>query len=246
MRALQLAMIVIALLVSACDAGSSASPSPSAASFSVEVVPPETPVEVRAAIPGQKTCFLVTVSDEAGGGPVTVSATASGATVDRIAPTDLAIGEVGEVWLTTDPTITTDTTASVSITVTRDGASQTVDRSILVMPMSGEGREAEGQPYFEYWVAWLEAEHPELGISADTEWEPMFVSTLLIVSKMAYYADEWEMVVQWHVMIPPSDFSEIYLRRRGTESRPSLAFKLDSFQDGTPPYAIEPPEVVIR
>jgi hypothetical protein len=47
-------------------------------------------------------------------------------------------------------------------------------------------------------------------------------------------------------MVPPSDFSEIYLRRRGTESRPSLAFKLDSFQEGTPPYAIEPPEVVIR
>jgi hypothetical protein len=80
----------------------------------------------------------VTVSDEAGAGPVSVSATASGATVDRIVPTDLAIGEVGEVWLTTDPTITTDTTASVSITVTRDGASQTVDRSILVMPMSSE------------------------------------------------------------------------------------------------------------
>jgi hypothetical protein len=246
MRLLRLATLAVAMMTTSCSPGTSPSPSASGASFEVEVVPLESPPEVRAAIPGQHTSFLVRFSSEGDNSPATVTATASQATVDRIVPAELRPGEVGEVWLIVDPNITTDTTASVTISIERGGVTSRTDRSIVVMPMSGEGRAEEAQPYLAFWLDWLATEHPELGITAATTWEALYVSPLLIVSKMAYFSDDWEMTLLWHVMVAPSDFSEIHLRRRGDDMRPSLAFKVDSFADRTPPYAIDPPDVVIR
>lgn len=247
-NARRLASLAAALMLAACGGGGGSSQSPSNRAFTVDVSPPEAPVQLRAAIPGQKTSFLVTFSDQAvGGGPATVSAAASGAKVDRIVPADLKPGEVGEVWVITDPTITADTTVSVTITVSRGGVTQKVDRSILVYPMSSEGRARDAQAHFDFWFAWLVANHPELSIKADTAWEPLFVSTLLVVSHMSYYSADWEMGLAWHAAtVPPNDWSEIYLRRRGVEAKPSLAFKLDSFSLETPPYSVPSPEVVVR
>lgn len=260
MRAIRMAALASAVLIAACTTGEptsqptpgpptpspTASPAPSTAGFTMEVIPPEEPVEVRAAIPGQRICFLVTIADQGSAtSPVTIGATASGATIERILPADLRPGRVGEVWIVPDAT-TTETTASVTISATRGAVTESVTRSILVTLRSDEGRARDAQPYFERWGAWLAAEHPELGITADTTWEPVFVSTLLVVSHYAYYSDAWEMTVAWHVMVSPYDWSEIHLRQRFTETRPSLAFRIDSFSGKTPPHAVEPPEVVVR
>lgn len=221
------------------------SPSPADADLGLVVLPPEDPPEVRMAIPGQRVCFLVVLGDASGStGPVTVAATATGASIESIEPVDLSPGIVGEVWVVPDPS-TTETTASVVITASRDGAVQTETRSLPVFPMADE-RGADAQPHFERWVAWLATEHPELGITAETAWDPEFVSTLLVVSHYAYWSDEWEMTIAWHNMIAPYDWTEVYLRQRGTETAPSLAFKVDSVSGATEPYAIEPPEVVVR
>lgn len=105
----------------------------------MEVIPPEEPVEVRAAIPGERICFLVTIADQGSApSPVTIGATASGATIERILPADLQPGWVGEVWIVPDAT-TTETTASVTITATRGAVTETVTRSILVTLRSDEG-----------------------------------------------------------------------------------------------------------
>jgi hypothetical protein len=122
---------------------------------------------------------------------------------------------------------------------------RTVERSLPIFPMADE-RAQDAQPYFERWVAWLASAHPELGITPATDWEPVFVSTLLVVSHYSYYSDEWELSVAWHNMIAPHDWSEIYLRRRGSESAPSLAFKIDSWSANTAPYAVTPPPELVR
>ncbi len=234
------ALTVLVVIATAC----SASPGPSPGAFQVDVYPAQDPVAVRAAIPGEKTSFLVAVS---GTSQATVSATATGATVDRILPATLTGGQVAEVWLTIDPTITTDTTATATIRVTSGGTTRTFDRTIQVMPMTGEGRERDARPHFEFWTAWLAAHHPELGITAATSWQPEFVSTLLIVSHMSYVSADWELGLAWHAAtIPPNDWSQIYLRRRTSEAKPSLAFKLDSFAGATAPYQVTPPESVVR
>lgn len=100
--------------------------------------------------------------------------------------------------------------------------------------------------HFERWAAWLAAEHPEVGITADTTSEPVFVSTLLVVSHYSYWSEDWEMTVAWHNMIAPYDWTEVHLRRRGVDIAPSLAFRIDSVSGATQPHAVLPPEFVVR
>jgi len=262
MRSLRL-ISLLAVLLAACTSGSpspsptpvppaptpspssSPTPAPSAADFTLDVLPVEEPVEARVAIPGQKICFLVVVKDATNQvSPVTISAVASGAMIVDIKPAQLLPGQVGEVWVIPGPA-TTEVIDRVTFTATRAGVVRTAQRSIKVMPMVDE-RAKDAQPYFERWIAWLTAAHPEPGITAETEWEPVFVSTFLVVSHYSYYSDEWELTLSWHNMIPPHDWTEISLRHRGTETAPSIAFRIDSVSGGTAPHAVTPPEAIVR
>jgi hypothetical protein len=214
----------------------------------VTVLPVETPREARPAIPGERVCFLVMVDDRyIDDGEITFAATGDGVTIDRVPEQMPAPGEVAELWVTIDPMEGTDEEiATVELTVTHGGADP-VDwvetRSIIVAPYTDD-REEIAQPYVDFWVDWLAAEHPELGIDEATEWEPMYVSALWIVSKYAYWSDEWEMVVAWHEMVPPDDFTEVYLRRRDSETMYNLAFRQDSFSEGTTVHQLNPAELI--
>lgn len=254
--------VLLSVVLAACTAGASPSaaptqtavppspahsptPSPSAATeFTIEVVPPEEPSASRMAIPASKYCFLVVVRDAASAAGVDVTATATKAKVVEVSPTRLAPGVVGEVWVVADPA-TDETTGSVTITGTRGALTRKVTRSLPVFPMKDE-RAADARPHFERWVAWLSTAHPELGIAKATAWEPVFVSTLLVVSHYSYWSKDWEMTVAWHNMIPPYDWSEVHLRRRGVDTAPSIAFRMDSVSGKTAPHPVEPPEVVVR
>jgi hypothetical protein len=221
----------------------SAAPSPTSSDFAVDVIPVQEPVEARVAIPGEKVSFLVTVASD-DGSPVQIAATATGAKIIDIRPVALAPGVVGEVWLVPDPT-DIDATVSLAITASRGATTRTVQRTVQIMPMPDE-RAGDAQKYFDLWIDYLATSHPELGITSETKWEPTFVSTFLVVSHYAYYSDEWELLVSWHNMIAPYDWTEVYLRHRGTDTKPSLDFKIDSVSGKTTPYATTPPEAVMR
>ena len=107
-------------------------------------------------------------------------------------------------------------------------------------------RAADAQPYFDRGVTWLATAHPELGITADTAWEPIFVSTLLVVSHYSFWSAGWEMTIAWHNMIAPYDWTEVHLRQRGVDMAPSLAFRIDSVSESTEPHEVAPPEAVVR
>jgi hypothetical protein len=219
-------------------------PSSSAAAFTLAVLPPEEPAASRVAIPGSGYCFLIVVEDGSPSpGAVTIEASATGAAVTEIRPAQLEPGTVGEVWVVADPS-TVEATGSVTITGTRGDVTRTETRSLPVFPMEDARPEARG--YFDRWVSWLESEHPELGITATTDWQPVFVSTLLVVSHYSYWSEDWEATIAWHNMIAPYDWTEIHLRRRWVDAAPSLAFKVDSVIGDTVPYAVAPPEVVVR
>jgi hypothetical protein len=248
-------LLLAAALVGGCAAAPRPSPTPipsptpsptpsPAAQLAIEVMPPEEPAASRMAIPGSPYCFLVTVSGSPGVAPVEIAATAEGATILRITPTSLGPGVVGEDCVAADPA-DAETSGSVTITATHEGDTRAAVRSLPVFPMADE-RAADARPHFERWVAWLAEEHPEYGITPDEAVEPVFVSTLLVVSHYSYWFEDWEMTVSWHNMIAPHDWSEVHLRRRGGDAAPSIAFKVDSVSGLTDPYAIEPPEVVVR
>ena len=255
MRSIKWFPVLVAFLVAACATGGAAEPSPSGASpspstdtsgaFTLDLLPAEAPTAIRMAIPGSKYCFLVVVNDADGSGsPVTIDATATKASVVAIEPRELAPGVVGEIWVVADPA-TSEVSGLLTVTGSREGSTATVTRTIAVFPMADE-RAADAQPHFERWVAWLTADRPELGIDAETEWEPVFVSTLLVVSHYSYWSDEWEMTIAWHNMIAPDDWADVFLRHRGTETTPSIAFRIDSVSGGTAPHAIQAPTEIVR
>ena len=76
------------------------------------------------AIPGSTHCFLVVIPDTGEvATPATITASAEKATVAEIRPVELAPGTVGEVCVVADAT-EVETTGSVTIVATRDGASR--------------------------------------------------------------------------------------------------------------------------
>ena len=89
-------------------------------------------------------------------------------------------------------------------------------------------------------IPWLAANHPEFGITSETEWTGTIVKPdIMVVMYYLYFSEDWEMGVQWHVTIPPHNWARIYLRHRITEVRPSYAFEISSWSEEGDPHAID-------
>ena len=210
------------------------------------VLPPQDPIEARVAIPGEVVCFVLE-PPEAEPGEVSYAVAAEGADV-VLEPTVFGSGAVVETCVMPAET-ETETIATVTFTTELQYGSEqlvrTDTRTIAVWPMEDE-RAQDAQPYFDRWIAWLADEQPELGITAETEWDPTFVSTFLVVSHYAYWNDDWEMVIAWHNMIPPDDWTDVFLRRRGDELAYQIAFRQDSVSGDTEPHPLPTPVDLIR
>jgi hypothetical protein len=239
--------------------GQSPSTLPSAGAFMLTVIPPEEPVDLHAAVPGQRMVFLVAVSETGTpGGPVTL--TVSGTGLDAIeAPATLEPGVVGEVTVipaapTPSPAASEpsgvatplEPRASVTITATRDGVGVSEMRTIPIVPEEDQLGPAAADVR-DLFIGWLATQHPELGIDAATTWDGTLAGArLLVVEHYLFFSSEWEMGVSWHVMIEPYDWARIYLRRRGVELEPSFAAEITSVAQGDAPHEIEPPGSVDR
>ncbi|MQY68780.1 MAG: hypothetical protein GH150_05310 [Hadesarchaea archaeon] len=96
-------------------------------------------------------------------------------------------------------------------------------------------------------IPWLAANHPEFGITSETEWTGTIVYPGMVgVSYYLFSSEDWEMGVSWHVMRPPYDWARIYLMHRITETSPSYAFEISSLDAQEEPHVIDPPESVWR
>jgi len=219
--------------------------------FRIEVIP-ETPENIdgvdifKLAIPGQRFVFLVTITDEGeeSGLPVTISGEAPGAEV-VIYHQDIFEGEVAEV-VVIPAQASIGTTIEVTITGNRGGASDEKTVSFEVAEGEDDRQEYAGE-LLDRFVPWLAENHPELGITEDTVWDGTTVSPIwLVVSHYLFFSQEWELHLEWHVMIPPHDWAKIDLRHRFDELAPSYAFEISSLDAASEPVAIEVPETVWR
>jgi hypothetical protein len=209
--------------------------------FNISVVP----TYVRESVPGQRCVLLVTVSDLEGGegGPVEITATAPGASVE-IEGGEILPGEVAEVSVIPDPV---DRESNITVTITgKRGVERKAKATIPVV--LGDNEEPEMAPQVrDRFISWLEVNHPELSITADTEWTGTLVTPrFLVVTHYLYFSEEWEMHVYWHVMIEPYNWAKVELRQRFRELSPFHAFEISSLTQGGDPVPMEPPDEVWR
>jgi hypothetical protein len=65
-------------------------------------------------------------------------------------------------------------------------------------------------------IDWLEVEHPEFGTFSGESWFAYVTYPAhLIVEHWTFLYEKWEMRICYHVMIPPHNWSKLWLRPRG-------------------------------
>jgi len=242
--------VIVAVVVIASLPPASGEPDENSA-FHINVIP-ETPEQINGdpvfkySIAGQHFVFLVTITDEAEECelPVTISATAPGAEV-VIYFKEIFEGEVAEVVVIPTPA-SVGTIIEVTITGTRGGVTDEKVASFEVAE-GEDDRQEYATELLDRFVSWLATNHPELGITEDTAWNGTMVSPVwLVVSHYLFFSEEWELHIEWHIMVPPYDWAKIDLRHRFDELEPSYAFEISSVDANSEPVAIEVPETVWR
>ena len=197
-------------------------------------------------IAGQHFVFLVTITDEEQECelPVRISATAPGAEV-VIYQEDIVEGEVAEV-VVIPAQASVGKTIEVTITGNRDSATDEKIASFEVAE-GEDDRQEYARELLDRFVSWLATNHPELGITEDTAWDGTMVSPVwLVVSHYLFFSEEWEAHIEWHIMMPPDDWTRIDLRHRFDELAPSYAFEISSVNATSEPVPMEVPETVWR
>jgi hypothetical protein len=211
--------------------------------FHINVIPEQ----LRgASIAGQHCVFLVTMTDEGQEGqiPVRISAQAPGAEM-VIYQQDIVEGQVAEVIVIPAQASINKT---IEVTITGNRSSRTDEKVVSFDVVEGEDDIQEyAVELFDRFVPWLATNHPELGITDDTEWNGTIVSPQwVVVTHYLFFAEEWEVHIEWHVTIPPYDWARVDLRHRFDELEPSYAFEISSVNATSEPIPIEPPETVWR
>jgi len=246
---------VILVVVIATVAGiwyySQSVPETNPATFSMQVIsrpliPMKGEKEIPMSMPGQRVVFLVVVEDTGEGNgygkAVDISATASSAEVSVNNPA-IKSGEVAEVTVIPDQT-STNKILTITINGERSGFKQTETVNIEVIEWEDDLGDVAAEMRDKF-VPWLATNHPDLGITSETEWIGTIVNPrILVVMHYMFYSEDWEMYVTWHVMTPPDDWTRIYLRPRFTETHSTIAFEISSVQGGEEPHSIELPDWV--
>lgn len=210
------------------------------------IVRPSTDGFPGGAFPGQRCIFLVVIKpgDSGWRGHADVTATASEATVKVKLPR-LGPGLVGEVVVI--PAARTEPgTITVTISARHAGVVHRQVRTIEVWPEQSTSR-PWAREILGHFLPWLERHYPQLGLGPETR----FFGTVarphwLIVMRYVFLTPEWEIGVQWHVMIKPDDWAQIYLRHRWTDRAPSFAAEITSVMRGDRPHEIAPTNELYR
>ena len=141
---------------------------------------------------------------------------------------------------TTDEASTGET-LTVTVRGERGGLEQT--ETVTVEVMEGEdddGMASTAAEMRDKFIPWLAANHPEFGITSETEWTGTIVKPdIMVVMYYLFFSEDWEMGVSWHVTIPPHNWARIYIRHRFTEVTPSYAFEISSWSEEGEPHAID-------
>ncbi len=131
-----------------------------------------------------------------------------------------------------------DKTLTITIMAERQGLIRTERVTVNVTEGQDEFA-ALASDYRDRFIPWLAENYKGLGITEETEWSGTIIRPhIVVVMYYLFFSEEWEMGLRWHVMIPPYDYAEIYLRRRDTNLSSTHAFKIYSLDAQNEPQVV--------
>lgn len=211
-----------------------------------------------------KDCIMMLVSaaDKAasaiGSGPVTISATCPGADVAvyqprigagevaeiSIIPTGEVVGELEQGGTFTPPFYY----ITVTITGERAGLTSTLTRVYNIFyGVDWNGSvDQDAREMRDFFVSWLAANRPELGITAATRWAYYPIPCIgpqRHIYQYLFFSDQWEMAIDYLWIPAPYDSVTVSLRRRFTSETYNYAFHVSPWtaDPRAEPAACDPP-----
>ena len=104
----------------------------------------------------------------------------------------------------------------IDLTATNMDNSETITLEVEIIDWVGTGGYGYAQEKLGEFIPWLEANYPELGTFSDRQWDIYATYPgILVVMHHTFLDMEYELRLSHHVMIPPHDWSKMYLRPRG-------------------------------
>lgn len=209
------------------------------------------PQFVNRLIPGRRPLALVTLDAPAGtAARLTGTATPAGVGV-VFEPATIAPGGVVEVWVDL-PATDSETPLTAAVTATSGSAQHTVTINATAVPGSDDLAD-DAARILAAIIDRAQATGDEMpGLPSDVGDLPTGtpVAGLLVVSHYAWFTDEVEIGLAWHIMVAPDDWAEVYVRPRG-ELVPTHAWRLGSWSTAlaggeTTLEAVAPPAEVTR
>lgn len=193
--------------------------------------------------PGQRFVTIATVTG--GSGPVTMQAKVGGDGDMTPATAAVQPGEVIEFTVVARPE-SVDSTLSFELRAERGSIIRTHSLDLEVVDWS-DGLEPLATDLRERFVSYLTENHPELGITADTEWTPTITKPQnLLVMHYLFFSEDWEMGIMWHLTVPEHAWSRMYLRPRDSMT-PTFGLEIPSYLDPeSPPGPWEHPAEIDR
>lgn len=182
------------------------------------------PEFVQRIIPGHRPLGLVGVGGTSGAVHLVGTASIASAEVSFV-PADVAAGGVAEVWVDL-PDTTTDVPFTVAVS-DRDGHTSTVSFDATLVPGVDDVAETAGQ-IVEVFLDRIGGDVAGLPASATGLTAGTPVAGLLVVTHYAWFTDDYEIGLAWHIMVAPDDFAELYLRPRDSLV-PTKAYRINSW-----------------
>lgn len=184
------------------------------------------PEFVNRLIPGRRPLALVTATGEAGD-PIGLRAeTSIGGATAELQPAEISPGQVAEVWVDLP-----EVSEEVAFTVTITGTSGTVERTVTVDATAVLGVDdlaATATDIAAVFIAELGGSVDGLPAGTDGLVNGTPVAGLLVVTHYAWFTDDAEIGLAWHVMVAPDDWAELTIRPRDRMA-PTQAFRLTSW-----------------
>jgi len=206
------------------------------------------PREVLDAPAGEPCLILVTVDESRPGRPrwdLTLTVEAPGAEA-TVFPLVLGANSVAEVLLV-PPVSAVGSDIPVRVSGGLGVKPATASVRVTEPPEVPDALRRSAERILDGFGRWIEETVPEIDPASSADWQGIPIRLhRLVVSHYMFLSPEWEIVVWWHVTVPPHDWARIYVRKRFTDDRPRAAAEISSFLGGTSVVPIPSPPDVLR